>query len=174
MEHPALSPSSLPAYRFVPMTEAYAREILAWQYEPPYDFYNATPDLDEAPIVATLLNPSYHYYAVLDVHDALIAYRCFGEDARVPNGDYRADALDMGGGLRPDLTGQGLGPQIMLAAIAFAHAMFAPRAFRTTVAAWNTRAIRACIKAGYQPMSTFQNPRNEMFVILLRDANAGR
>jgi ribosomal-protein-alanine N-acetyltransferase len=159
-----------PTFRFVPMTAAYARAILAWRYEAPYDFYNANPTMDEADIADVFLNPAYHYYAVLDLRDMLIAYRCFGDDARVPGGDYRADALDMGGGLRPDLTGRGLGPQVLRAAMAFARAHFAPRAFRTTVAAWNTRAIRACIKVGYQPIATFHSPTNVPFVILLRAA----
>ena len=29
------------------MTAANARAIIAWQYEPPYDFYNADPDTYE-------------------------------------------------------------------------------------------------------------------------------
>jgi [ribosomal protein S18]-alanine N-acetyltransferase len=102
-----LSSASLPvAFHFVPMTAPYARTILTWQYEPPYDFYNADPDTGEADIADTFLNPAYHYYALLDDQGTLIAYRCFGDDARVPNGDYSADALDMGGGLRPELTGR--------------------------------------------------------------------
>ncbi|MCU0493131.1 MAG: GNAT family N-acetyltransferase, partial [Chloroflexaceae bacterium] len=133
--------------RLLPLTETHARQILAWRYPPPYDFYNYDEDEDKeelAEAVAELLNPAYHYYAVLDATDSLLAYRCFGPDAQVPGGDYRAPALDMGGGLRPDLTGQGLGPQVMQAAIEFARAHFNPPAFRVTVAAWNGRALRAC------------------------------
>ena len=157
-------------FKFVPMTAVYARVIGAWQYEPPYDFYNADPDSDDDELADTFLNPTYHYYALLDEGGALVAFRCFGEDARVPGGDYSADALDMGGGLRPDLTGRGLGSQVMRAAMAFARTTFAPRAFRTTVAAWNTRALRACMKVGYQRSNTFHSPRGVPFVILLRDA----
>ncbi len=151
------------AFHFVPMTAAYARAILAWRYDAPYDFYNADPASVEANIADVFLNPAYRYYAVLDAQGTLIAYRCFGDDARVLGGDYAADALDMGGGLRPDLTGRGLGPHVMLAAIAFARLHFAPRAFRTTVAAWNTRAMRACIKAGYQTTTTFHSPAGFAF-----------
>jgi len=48
---------------------------------------------------------SLHYVAVLDARDEMIAFRCFGPEARVLGGAYFEDALDMGGGLRPDLTG---------------------------------------------------------------------
>jgi [ribosomal protein S18]-alanine N-acetyltransferase len=162
-----------PAFRFVPMTAAYARAVLAWRYEPPYDFYNAGPDEADEDIAAVFLNPAFHYYAVLDERSDLVAFRCFGEDARVPGGDYTADALDMGGGLRPDLTGRGIGPHLMRAAMAFAVPIFAPAAFRTTVAAWNTRALRACARAGYQPASAFRSAGGVEFVILLRAAREG-
>ena len=153
--------------RFVPMTEAHARSIITWHYEPPYRFYNPNPKTAECDVLNVFLNPLYHYYAVLDQHDRLIAYRCFGEDARVVGGDYRADALDMGGGLRPDLTGRRLGPHVMRAAMEFGRVMFSPAAFRTTVAAWNTRAFRACANVVYHPVHTFQNPSNITFVILM-------
>jgi [ribosomal protein S18]-alanine N-acetyltransferase len=170
MTTPPASAALPSTFAFVPMTAAYARALLAWHYDPPYDVYNADPDMAEADIAESFLNPAYHYYAVLDAQGVLIAYRCFGEDARVPGGDYSADALDMGGGLRPDLTGRRLGPQIMRAAMTFARAHFAPRAFRTTVAAWNTRAQRACSKVGYQPLAAFHTPQGAPYVIMLRDA----
>ncbi len=153
--------------RFVPMTAEYARAVLAWRYEPPYDLYNADPGDAEEDLRGTLLNPDYRYHAVLDGRGDLVAFRCFGEDARVPGGDYSADALDMGGGLRPDLTGQGLGPPLLRAAMDFARLHFAPRAFRATVAAWNLRAQRACARAGYRPVSTFQTPQGREFVIMV-------
>jgi RimJ/RimL family protein N-acetyltransferase len=158
-----------PELIFVPMTEAYARAILGWRYDPPYDAYNLDPATAEADLTAVFLNPEYHYHAVLDAQGELIAYRCFGPDAQVPGGDYSADALDMGGGLRPDLTGRGLGPHVMLAAIEFARARFAPPAFRATVAAWNTRALRACAKAGYRPVQRFQSTAGAEFVVLTRE-----
>src|SRR5512137_91556 len=138
-------------FKFEPMTETRARAALSWRYEPPYDFYNHDSTQLEALIRDSFLNPAYHYYSVFDEQDTLIAFRCFGEDARVPGGDYSADALDIGGGLRPDLTGHGLGPQIIRAALDFARAGFYPRAFRATVAEFNLRAQRACEKVGYVP-----------------------
>jgi len=159
------------SFRFKPMTEPCARAVLNWRYEPPYDFYNQNTTQPDALIQNSYLNPLYHYYSVFDERDTLIAFRCFGEDARVPGGDYSADALDMGGGLRPDLTGHGLGPQVMRAAMDFARAEFSPRAFRATVAEFNLRAQRACEKVGYVRVQRFIATHSGVpFVIFIRDA----
>jgi ribosomal-protein-alanine N-acetyltransferase len=159
------------SFNFKPMTEACARLALSWCYEPPYDFYNHDTTQLDALIHNSFLNPAYHYFSVLDDQDVLIAFRCFGEDARVPGGDYSAEALDMGGGLRPDLTGHGLGPQVIRAAMDFARAEFSPRAFRATVAEFNLRAQRACEKVGYVLIQHFIATHSGVpFVILIRDA----
>jgi [ribosomal protein S18]-alanine N-acetyltransferase len=161
----------LPAeFKFEPMTELNARAAASWRYEPPYDFYNHEPSKLDG-VIDSFLDPAYHYYAVLDEQGALIAYYCFGKDAQVPGGDYRADALDIGGGLRPDLTGYGLGPKIMSAAMEFARSLFAPRAFRVTIAEFNLRARRAWEKIGFISVQEFVAPHSRIpFVVMLRDA----
>jgi ribosomal-protein-alanine N-acetyltransferase len=157
--------------KFEPMTESCARAILSWRYEPPYHFYNQDPAQLDNLIRNSFLNSAYHYFAVLDDKDSLIAFRCFGEDARVPGGDYSSDALDMGEGLRPDLTGHGLGPRVIRAAMDFARVEFSPRAFRATVAEFNLRAQRACEKVGYVLARRFFATHSGVpFVILIRNA----
>jgi [ribosomal protein S18]-alanine N-acetyltransferase len=159
------------SFKFEPMTEACARVVVSWRYEPPYDYYNQDPTKSDTVIHDSYLNPLYHYYSVFDEKGNLIAFRCFGEDARVPGGDYSADALDMGGGLRPDLTGHGVGPYVMRAAMDFARAEFSPRAFRATVAEFNLRAQRACEKVGYVLVQRFiATHSGAPFVIFIRNA----
>lgn len=128
------------------MNEADARSILAWQYEPPYDFYNASGTLEE---VQTLIAPHNAYYAIVSEQNSLIAFCCYGQEAQVPGGDYLTKALGVGFGLRPDLTGQRLGLAIVNACLTFARAQFAPTAFRVTVAAFNLRALNLWRKAGF-------------------------
>jgi len=160
------------AFTFPTMDEASARKIVSWRYDPPYEMYNCDPNAIEE-TVQGFLNPHYHYYSVWDEAEELIGYRCFGEDGRIPGGDYRAAALDMGGGLRPDLTGQGRGAHFMEAAFAFARRHFAPVAFRATVASFNTRALRVCEQVGYRQVQTFVNTHTgQPFVVLMRDAGA--
>ena len=159
------------AFKIVPMNEMYARDVASWHYEQPYDFYNHDPSHLNTIIFKSYLDPDFNYYAVLDEQGKLIAFRCFGKDAQVPGGDYRADAVDMGGGLRPDLTGQGLGPRVMNAAMDFARPMFAPKAFRVTIAEFNLRAQRACEKIGYVSVQKFLSLHSQIpFVVLMRKA----
>ena len=157
-------------FTFQPMDEVSARQIAQWRYAPPYELYSCEADGIENTI-RCFLTPEYQYYSVRDEAGELIGFRCFGEDARVPGGDYSAEALDMGGGLRPDRTGQGLGTSFMAAALEFARRQFAPVAFRTTVAAFNQRALRVCERVGYQPMQVFEATHSrQCFVMLLRAA----
>lgn len=47
--------------RITTMTESFADQIMLWNYEPPYDFYNSEPDEE---FRKELLECSY--YAILD------------------------------------------------------------------------------------------------------------
>lgn len=153
------------SYEFRPMDRATAIQITKWRYAPPYDIYN---DDDSGESLEWYLDPDYHYYSVWQ-NDELIAFRNFGADAQVPGGDYSADALDMGGGLRPDLTGKGLGEGLMSAAFEFARQKFDPPAFRATVAGFNLRAQKVCVRVGYQEVQRFVNAKSgKEFVIFFK------
>jgi ribosomal-protein-alanine N-acetyltransferase len=51
--------------------------------------------------------------------------------------------VEIGLGLRPDLTGRGLGPAYIESGLAFARDRWAPARFALDVYPWNERAIRA-------------------------------
>lgn len=68
--------------------------------------------------------------------------------------------LDLGLGLRPDLTGQGLGPAFLAAGLAHAQAVYRPARFRLAVAAFNQRAIRLYEKAGFTRVRAFTQTTN--------------
>jgi ribosomal-protein-alanine N-acetyltransferase len=161
-------------FTFRPMDEAGAREILTWHYEPPYDIYNADPEEVE-PFVRSLLDPANAYHTITNEGGELVGYCCFGADARVPGGDYGADALDVGLGMRPDLTGQGRGHDFFAAIVDFAQCAFEPRALRVTVAAFNQRAIRVYKKAEFERVQEFQRSGDGVeFVILMTSSDATR
>jgi ribosomal-protein-alanine N-acetyltransferase len=154
-------------FSFAPMDQAHAREILTWRYEAPYDVYNPDPAKYQDWMQA-FLDPGNAYHAIADAEGKLVAYCCFGPDARVPGGDYHDEALDIGLGARPDLTGQGHGPTFARAVLEFARATFAPAAFRVTVAEFNQRALRVWEKIGFRPVQTFASSRSDRpFVILV-------
>lgn len=154
---------------FRPMDEPSAREILAWRYEGAYAAYDPGADGADAALRA-FLDPANAYFAVRDERGELAAYWGFGPDARVPGGDYADDALDVGGGIRPDLTGRGLGLRMIEAALDFARERFGPDAFRVTVAEWNARALAVCERAGFVVEQRFVAPDGGCFVVLRRDA----
>lgn len=151
------------------MTEPDARDILSWRYDEPYDFYNPT-DANLEQDIQNLVEPTNFYLAVRDGDESLIAYYCFGGEARVSGGDYVDDALDVGGGVRPDLLGTGMGEMFVRVAMDFGKIFFNPQKYRATIAAFNTRALRMCEKAGFEPAETFTNADGEEFVILMKDA----
>jgi ribosomal-protein-alanine N-acetyltransferase len=160
-------------FGFRPMSEEDARAILQWRYEAPYSIYNPDPEnLDED--LKGFLDPRYAYHSIVTEQGELVGYCCFGLDAQVPGGDYTEDALDVGAGLRPDLTGRGLGPSFLNAILDFAGEKFEPVAFRATVAAFNRRALRAWEKLGFQPVQTFASRVHSdglKFVVLIREAS---
>ena len=142
-----------------PMTEEAARAVLAWRYEGLYAFYNTDPqDLHDG--LQEMLAGSY--YAATDGHGALVGFFCFGAPAQVPGGHlydlYADEALDIGLGMRPDLTGRGLGRGFLTAGLDFARQRFAPATFRLAVAAFNQQAIRLDEKLGFQAVATFVSP----------------
>jgi [ribosomal protein S18]-alanine N-acetyltransferase len=155
-------------YQFQPMTEVNARAILAWRYDGPYARYDAAPK-DVAQDLAVFLDADNFYQSVHDDGGVVIAYRCFGVVAQVPGGDYTADALDTGGGLRPDLTGSGMGLGVLLAGLDFAKGHYHPSACRVTIAEFNIRAQKVCQKAGFSVMQRFTRAEtNEPFLVFLK------
>ncbi len=154
---------------FLPMSQAHARAMLSWRYAGPYDMYNSDPEhLEEN--AQGLLDPEYNYYAMTDEQGELVAYCCFGPDAQVPGGDYEAPGLDVGMGLRPDLTGRGFDRTYLSAVLDFGRLAFGPVAFRVTIAEFNKRALHLCEKAGFRPLHTFRRQRDgRAFVVLMRE-----
>jgi RimJ/RimL family protein N-acetyltransferase len=155
---------------FRPADETSIRAFLKWHYDPPYDIYNADPaGTDEN--VRYFLDPKNACYGIADVGGDLHAYCTYGPDGQVPGGDYSAEALDIGLGVRPDLTGKGRGSSYVAAVLDFGRRTFSPPAFRVTVAAFNARALRVWKKAGFQPVQTFRAERDDRpFVVLMRTA----
>ncbi|WP_210648873.1 GNAT family N-acetyltransferase [Nocardioides sp. SYSU D00065] len=160
MVTPLIDPRSL---EVVPLTRPHAEDIATWRYDPPYDVYDYV-GVDPG----ELLDPDVGYHAVL-AGGRLVAFRSFGPDGRVPGWDYDDRALDTGGGLRPSLTGQGLGRTVISAGLAFGRARFAPAAFRVTVASFNARALRTVQSLGFERVGSFAAARDgREFVVLVR------
>lgn len=159
-------------FRLSPLTATDARAMFSWRYPPPFDFYDlSTGEMDE--VLRGLLDPVNAYMAVRDAAGAFIGYGCLGPDGQVPEGDYRAEALDIGIGLRPDLTGRGLGPGVLALLLAEARSRWEVTTFRATIAAFNLRSQRLFARLGFREASRFTttvNGRPVEWVIVTRPA----
>jgi RimJ/RimL family protein N-acetyltransferase len=107
-----------------------------------------------------LLRPELQYHAAFDEQHELVGYFCYGQDARIPAalelGLYANERLlDIGLGMRPDRTGQGLGLAFLSAGLEFGLRVFTPDGFRLTVAAWNLRAVRLYERSGFSATGAF-------------------
>jgi ribosomal-protein-alanine N-acetyltransferase len=151
--------------QIVEMTPAFAAEIARWRYPAPYDCYDMT-----GADPAALADPGSGFFALTD-ETGLIGFRSFGPDGQVPGGTYDGAALDTGGGLRPDLTGRGLGREAIATGLDFGRERFRPAAFRVTIAAFNVRAQRVVTALGFRPAGSFRGSVNGRdYEILTRPA----
>lgn len=138
--------------RITAMTPGYAADIITWRYPAPYDCYDMT-----GTDPGFLTDPASGVFALVDA-GGLIGFRSFGADGQVPGGDYDDSALDTGGGLRPELTGKGLGRAAIATGLEFGRRQFAPPAFRVTVATFNVRAQRVVKALGFRGTGSFRAP----------------
>jgi [ribosomal protein S18]-alanine N-acetyltransferase len=131
------------------MNESYAKEILLWKYDTPYDFYNNELN-DEA--LAELLNGDY--VAIVDETNQLFGFFCTGISSQVPAGiqhdAYSVEMIDIGLGMKPEFTGKGYGTEFftfILQSIQDLHGKELP--LRLTVATFNKRARNLYEKFGF-------------------------
>lgn len=140
---------------FAPITERDVQAISAWRYPAPYDTYEID---DPEAAMEEMLDPRSPYFAARDERGNLIGYICFGTAAEVteapePHLLDAAGALSFGLGMRPDLTGKGLGLAFVRAGLDFARERFAPAMFRLYVLEFNQRAVRVYERAGFERVS---------------------
>ena len=127
------------AWTFTPMTQGEAEEIAGWHYPGEYAFYDA----DFIPEgMGELLDPAQRrdeYHAARNTDGELEGFAQL---------EPVAGATEIGLGLRPDLTGRGLGQAFTGAVIDLARAHGAGR-ITLAVAAFNARAIRVYERCGF-------------------------
>ncbi|RCX21429.1 acetyltransferase (GNAT) family protein [Fontibacillus phaseoli] len=141
---------------FEPMTRDRAAVLSRWTYEGIYSIYSME-DSDEC--ISELMNGEY-FLGIDPRRNEVIGYICSGNSARVPGG-YPAgiyehhDCLDIGLGLRPDLTGKGIGQSFLIEAMGFLSVRYAITSFQLVVAAFNERAIKVYERTGFRKGECF-------------------
>ena len=135
-------------FTFNKMNREDAHQIAAWHYEAPYDFYDSDQDPED---LAELLNPQSwqeSYYSVFNEEKELVGLFVFKRDGQTVEG------------LRPDLTGKGLGRAFLNAGLSFGQEHFPVGVWSLSVATFNTRAIRLYEHVGFTPLNTFMHHTN--------------
>jgi [ribosomal protein S18]-alanine N-acetyltransferase len=158
---------------FTLMNEAEAREIRGWQYAEPYAIYNMLAEDEDG--LAEMLDRRSPYYTVRDEQGVLVGFFCFGTAAQALDYDEpglysEGQTINLGLGMRPDLTGQGLGLAFVQLGLDFARENFAPRSFRLFVLAFNKRATRVYERAGFVHERIFlrRNQHSEITFLEMR------
>ncbi len=151
------------------LTVEEVRTFLSWEYSEPYDMYNMSSTGEEEDF-RFFMDPESGYFAIANETDEMIGFCNFGADAQVPGGVYDEDAVDIGMGLRPDLTGLGQGHLYAAAVFDFANQHFPHQKQRVTIAKFNKRAQRLCAKFGFAVQSEFEKSGDgRPFLILVRE-----
>jgi RimJ/RimL family protein N-acetyltransferase len=115
-----------------------------------------------------LLDPENAFYAISNLQGELEGYCSFGADGRVPGGNYTAEALDIGMGIRPDLVGQGCGKLYAQAVARYGADRYQAQQLRVTIAQFNQRAQRVWEQLGFDRVEKFVKiDSREQFVIMV-------
>ena len=133
------------------MAQADAEAVARWHYPEPFSFYDWTADEDD---LSELLDAELRgeaYFAVEDQAGELVGYFSFKPDGRT---------LAVGLGLRPDLTGRGLGGSFLAAGLDYGREKFSPLRFSLAVATFNRRAITVYERAGFEAVRVYTHETN--------------
>lgn len=134
------------------MTQEQA-ELIAyqWKYEDEYSFYDITAD-DEDLEEFLDANRREDSFLVVYRNNELVGYFVF--DTREP------DTVNIGLGMRPQLTGKGEGIHFLLAGMKYAQTKYSPLIFTLSVATFNVRALKIYERAGFKKIEAFMQETN--------------
>lgn len=129
------------AYQIEVMTQEEAEEIaFNWHYDGEYSFYDMAADKED---LEEFINPEKrgsNVFSVIDTEE-LIGYFTASKEK-----EY---IIDIGLGLRPDLTGKGIGLHFLKTVMEFVNSEYKPKKITLSVAFFNQRAVKVYRKIGF-------------------------
>lgn len=139
-------------YTFEIMTQEQAQDIAQnWRYEGEYSFYDLDADLED---LEEFLDPEKRadsYFMVFQENKAAGFYSFAQTDK---------ETVDIGLGMKPDLTGRGKGIVFLEAGLQFAKTNYQPQKITLSVAAFNKRAIKVYQSLGFRKVESFVQATN--------------
>ncbi|MGE7624600.1 GNAT family N-acetyltransferase [Viridibacillus sp. NPDC096237] len=140
-------------YKFEIMTQEQAEEIaFNWHYDAEYSFYDMEADKED---LVEFLDPNKRGDSnfVVTKDNDIIGFFSFNQ--------VDINTIDIGLGMRPNLTGNGNGLEFLKAGIEFAESKYLPQKIMLSVATFNQRAIKVYRKIGFEEVDTFMQDTNE-------------
>ncbi|MGM0896497.1 MAG: GNAT family N-acetyltransferase [Bacillota bacterium] len=139
-------------YTFQKMTQEQAEDIAAnWRYEGKYSFYDMDADPED---LKEFLDPEKRadsYFVVLHNNELAGFYSFHQTDE---------ERVDIGLGMKPDLTGRGRGVAFLEAGLQFTKTSYHPKKITLSVAAFNKRAIKVYENLGFREVESFVQATN--------------
>lgn len=139
-------------YKFEVMTQEQAEHIAEeWHYEGDYSFYDMEADKED---LAEFLDPKTRgesMYAVTRDGE-LVGFFSANKNS--------TDTIDIGLGMRPNLTGKGYGEGFLKEGISFVQSVYQPQEITLAVATFNQRAISLYRKIGFKDQGTYMQETN--------------
>lgn len=116
-------------------------EIIAneWHYEGEYSFYDMLNDKEDYQEIISSELRGDNYFQIVD--NTVVAFFCVSQ--------YEISKFEVGLGLAPNLTGQGLGEKLMESIENFMLKNFQCIEIKLSVAEFNKRALKVYTKFGY-------------------------
>ncbi|WP_114165248.1 GNAT family N-acetyltransferase [Exiguobacterium sp. TNDT2] len=139
-------------HQFAVLTQPQAETIAyTWHYEGDYAFYNMEADQDD---LAEFLDAEQRGQSVFAItsDEELVGF------VSVAQAD--AETVDIGLGMKPDLTGNGSGRTFVTSILDFVKTTYSPHRITLSVAAFNVRAIRVYESCGFTQTGSFQQATN--------------
>ena len=121
-----------------------------WKYGGEYAFYDMTADPEDYEEIVTPKLRGDRYFSVFE-KGALIGFFCVEQEG--------VD-VEIGLGLRPDLTGRGKGTAFLAEILRFVRENYKFEKIRMDVASFNRRAIKVYERAGFVKTGTGRIPTN--------------
>lgn len=121
-----------------------------WKYDGEYSFYDMTEDIEDYEEIISPLLRENNYFQVIR-NDELFGFFVLEQTENI---------VDMGVGLKPELTGNGLGIQFIFLILNYIKENYSVPTVRLGVAKFNIRAQKVYEKAGFIKTREYEQPTN--------------
>ncbi|MHB8361570.1 MAG: GNAT family N-acetyltransferase [Thermoplasmataceae archaeon] len=128
------------------MEKIEAYQISEWHYEPPYSFYDLNADLEDAKEFLDFeKRPDNKYFSVIDNS---------GDLAEFFELNHKDDCIEIGLGMRQNLTGKGKDLSFVKAGLEYISKNYAPKVVKLQVLSSNKRVQIVYKRAGFNTIRT--------------------